>query len=108
MTRAIYQVRLVIKPEFEDEFNRWYEGYYVPKLMAEVPHFTACTRSVGEFNGQRIYLTDYETTVEAMDKAIAEMRVPGRADVNKEFYAWKDKAITLHESIQFHERVRIP
>ena len=108
MARAIYQVRLVLKPEFEDEFNAWYEGVYIPKLMAEVPHFTACSRSVGDWNGQRLYLTDYHTTTDDMPLAIAEMRVPGRTAINAEFYAWKDKAITLHESIQFHERVHLP
>lgn len=108
MTRALYQVRLVVRPEFEDEFNRWYEGYYVPKLMAEVPHFTACHRYVGELNGQRVYITDYETAVEDMPAAIAEMRRPERAEVNREFYAWRDRAITLHESVQFYERLSIP
>ena len=39
MTRAVYQVRLIVKPEYEEEFNAWYEGWYIPKLMAEVPHF---------------------------------------------------------------------
>mgnify|MGYP003343367903 CR=1 FL=1 len=34
--------------------------------------------------------------------------VPTPVGLNAEFYAWKDKAITLHESIQFHERVHLP
>ena len=48
MGRAIYQVRLKIKSEDEREFNEWYEGTYIPKLMQEVPHFTAVQRYVGE------------------------------------------------------------
>ena len=107
MTRAIYQVRLVVKPEFEDEFNAWYEGWYIPKLMAEVPHFYACRRYVGEFNGENLYITDYETTVEDMDTAIAEMRTPEREPVNLMFREWRDRAITLHESIRFAERVAV-
>ena len=53
-------------------------------------------------------LKDYFRATDDMPLAIAEMRVPGRAAINAEFYAWKDKAITLHESIQFHERVHLP
>ena len=107
MTRAVYQVRLIVKPEYEEEFNAWYEGWYIPKLMAEVPHFFSCHRYVGEFDGQNIYITDYETTVEDMETAIAEMRVPERAPVNAMFYEWREKAITLHESIRFTERVAV-
>jgi hypothetical protein len=75
--------------------------------MAEVPHFTAVHRYAGELNGQRVYITDYETTSETMELAIAEMRTPERAAVNAEFYAWRDRAITLHESVQFHERLSL-
>ena len=108
MARAIYRVRLKIKPEDEEAFNAWYEGTYVPKLMQEVPHFTAASRWVGEQDGERIYITDYETTTEDMETAIAEMRLPGRAAINAEFYAWKDKSITLHESFRLEERLHIP
>ena len=108
MTRAVYQVRLKLKPEHEAAFNAWYEGAYIPKLMAAVPHFTAVHRYAGELNGERIYITDYETTTETIDLAIAEMRTPDRAADNAEFYAWRDRAITLHESIQFHERLSLP
>src|SRR5262245_22101868 len=64
MPRAIYQVRLVVKPEYEAEFNAWYEGTYMPKLMRETPHFTAAHRYMADFNGERLYVTEYETTTE--------------------------------------------
>ena len=94
----------------------------MPKLMREVPHFTAVHRYVGEVvrswtpgdapsstpEGERIYVTDYETTTEDMELAIAEMRLPERAEINAEFYSWRDRAITLHESIRFEERLSIP
>jgi hypothetical protein len=102
--RAIYQVRLKVKPEAEEAFNKWYEGEYIPKLMSETPHFTAVRRYEGLMGGERVYLTDYETTTETMDQAIAEMRVPERAADNAAFYRWRDEAITLHESVQLHER----
>jgi hypothetical protein len=35
------------------------------------------------------------------------MRSPSRADDNAEFYRWKDRAITLHESFQLHERLSL-
>ena len=104
MAKMIYQVRLIIKPEYENEFNEWYEGWYIPKLMAEVPHFYSCHRYVGDLNGENVYITDYETTTEHMETAVAEMRTPERAPVNAMFYEWKEKAITLHESIRFTER----
>jgi hypothetical protein len=107
MTRAIYQVRLIVKPEYEAEFNTWYEGTYMPKLMRETPHFTAAHRYVADFNGERLYVTEYETTSETMAQAIAEMRVPGRAADNAAFYEWKGRAITLHESLQLHERLSL-
>ncbi len=107
VAKAIYRVRLVLKPEHEEAFNQWYEGTYVPKLLQEVPHFTAASRWVGELNGERIYMTDYETTTEDMDTAISKMRQPERAPINAEFYAWKDKAITLHESLRIEERLQI-
>jgi len=107
MTRAVYQVRLQIKPEAEAAFNDWYEGTYIPRLMEETPHFTAVHRYVGEGENGRIFVTDYETTVETMDLAIAEMRAPGRAEMNAEFYRWKDRCITLHESISLTETLAL-
>jgi hypothetical protein len=107
MTRAVYQVRLRIKSEDEDVFNAWYEGTYIPRLMQETPHFTAVHRYVGEVDGERIFVTDYETTVETMELAIAEMRAPGRAEMNAEFYRWKDRCITLHESIRLTETLAL-
>ena len=107
MTRAVYQVRLQIKPADEDAFNDWYEGIYMPRLMSETPHFTAVHRYVGETENGRIFITDYETTVETMDLAIAEMRAPGRAEMNAEFYRWKDRCITLHESIRLQETLAL-
>ncbi len=121
MGRAIYRVRLKVRPEDEEAFNEWYEGTYIPKLLREVPHFTAAHRYVGEIvrswtpgeapsstpEGERILVTDYETTSEDMALAIAEMRVPERAEINAEFYRWRDRAITLHESIQLDERFNI-
>jgi hypothetical protein len=104
VTRAIYQVRLKLKPDAEAAFNEWYEGAYIPKLMRETPHFTAVRRLEGILDGERIYLTEYETTTETMEQAIAEMRAPGRAADNAAFYRWRDEAIVLHESIQLHER----
>src|SRR5690349_9080871 len=85
-TPVIYQVRLIIKPELEAEFNAWYEGEYIPKLMRETPHFTAVRRYEGDFNGQRLYVTDYDCTTETLPLAIAEMRAPGRAEDNAAFY----------------------
>ena len=107
MTRVIYQVRLKIKPEEEQAFNAWYEGSYIPKLMREVPHFYNVHRYAGEIDGERIYVTDYETTEADLETAVAEMRSPARTEDNAEFYRWKDRAITLHESIRLSETLVI-
>jgi hypothetical protein len=107
VTHALYQVRLIIKPEYEAEFNAWYEGEYIPKLMRMTPHFRVCRRYKGDFNGQTLYVTDYETTSETMEVAISEMRQPARVDDNRAFYEWKDRAILLHESVQLHEVLQI-
>ena len=107
MTKAIYQVRLVLDPEQEVAFNAWYEGVYIPKLMREVPSFTAVHRYEAVLNGTKYFVTDYDCTSETMDQAIAEMRVPGRTEDNAEFYRWKARAITLHESLQLHQRFSI-
>lgn len=106
MTRVIYQVRLKLKPEHEAEFNAWYEGTYIPKLMREVPHFYN-VRRYGELDGERIWVTDYETTDVDLDAAFAEMRSPARSEDNAEFYRWKDRAITLHESMRLYETLAI-
>ena len=53
-------------------------------------------------------MTDYETTTEDMELAIAEMRLRERAGINAEFYRRRDQSITLHESIQLHEELHIP
>ena len=107
MTRVIYQVRLKIKAEHEEAFNAWYEGTYIPKLMREVPHFHNVHRYVGELDGERVWVTDYETTDADLDTAVAEMRSPARTEDNAEFYRWKDKAITLHESVRLYETLFI-
>jgi hypothetical protein len=107
MTRVIYQVRLKVKPEEEAAFNAWYEGTYIPKLMREVPHFYNVHRYVGEIDGERLYVTDYETTDTDLDTAIGEMRSAGRTEDNAEFYRWRDRAITLHESLRLYETLHI-
>lgn len=107
MTRVIYQVRLKIKAEEEQAFNDWYEGTYIPKLMRDVPHFYRCHRYAGELDGERIWVTDYETSAEDLDAAIAEMRSEARKPDNVAFYEWKERAITLHESIRLYERLSI-
>jgi hypothetical protein len=104
MTRAVYQVRLVIKPEHAEAFNAWYEGEYIPKLMRETPHFTSVRRYESDLDGSRLDVTEYECTSETMPLAIAEMRAPGRTEDNAGFYRWRDLAITLHESLQLYER----
>jgi hypothetical protein len=76
--------------------------------MDEVPHFTSASRWVSEHGDERIYVTDYETTAENMDTAVAEMRRPERAEINAEFYTWRDRSITLHESFRLTERLHIP
>ena len=107
MGRVIYQVRLKVKPEAEAGFNEWYEGQYIPKLMRETPHFSAVRRYEGTANGDKIYVTEYETTSQGIDLAMSEMRSPQRAEDNAQFYAWRDRAITLHESMQLTERFSI-
>ena len=107
MTRVIYQVRLKIKPDEEQAFNAWYEGSYIPKLMREVPHFYTVRRYAGEIDGERVYVTDYETTDADLETAISEMRSPARAEDNAEFYRWRDRAITLHESLRLYETLHI-
>ncbi len=107
MTRVVYQVRLKIKPEEEQAFNAWYEGTYIPKLMREVPHFYNCHRYVADIDGERIYVTDYETTDADLDAAVSEMRSEARKPDNAEFYRWKDRAITLHESMRLYETLTI-
>ena len=104
MTRAVYQLRLALKPEEESAFNAWYEGEYIPKLMLETPHFTAVRRYVSQAADQKLYVTEYECTEETLALAFAEMRSPGRAEDNAAFYRWKERAITLHESHQLIER----
>jgi hypothetical protein len=76
--------------------------------MRETPHFTAMRRYQGDFNGQKLYVTDYDCTTETLALAIAEMRAPARAEDNAAFYRWKDRAITLHESVQLVQRLAIP
>jgi hypothetical protein len=105
MSRVIYQVRLKVKPEAEQAFNEWYEGEYIPKLMRETPHFTAVRRYEGSLNDETVYVTEYESTSDTIDLAISEMRAPERAADNAAFYAWRDKAVTLHESMQLNERL---
>src|ERR1044072_293285 len=100
MLRAVYQEKLMVKPEEEAAFNDWYENQYISKLMQEVQHFTAVSRFLGELNGVKVYITEYECTSETMPLAIAEMLAPSRTENNAEFYRWRDRAITLHESVQ--------
>src|SRR6266511_2299412 len=88
MVRAIYQVRLKVKPEAEEAFNKWYEGEYIPKLMRETPHFSAVRRYEGSSDGEKLYFLYDKATTETMDQAIAEMRAPGRAADNAAFYRW--------------------
>ena len=57
--------------------------------------------------GERVYVTDYETTDADLDTAVAEMRSEARKPDNAEFYRWKDRAITLHESMRLYETLAI-
>ena len=81
----------------------WPDRYRLVKGLDKRPTGT----SGREWEGQNLYVTEYETTAEDMETAIGEMRSPERAPTNALFYEWRDKAITLHESARLTERLAV-
>ncbi len=61
-------VQMDVEPEWEEEFNRWYNEEHLPDLL-KVPGFFGARRFVAE-EGQPKYLAFYE--VESSDVLLSE------------------------------------
>ncbi|MDF2444535.1 MAG: hypothetical protein JWR01_2738 [Subtercola sp.] len=64
---AFLVVTVVVDPEYEAEFNRWYDEEHFPDRMA-LPGFLRGFRSVSRDHGETRYLAYYEL----VDKAVLE------------------------------------
>jgi hypothetical protein len=58
---AFLVVRMVVEPDFEDEFNRWYNEEHYPERMS-VPGFLRGTRMVSHGDDGTSYMAVYELT----------------------------------------------
>jgi antibiotic biosynthesis monooxygenase (ABM) superfamily enzyme len=98
-TRPMYLVTYQVRVEQEPAFSTWYEGEYIPRLMADVPAYAACRRYTSQHADLATYLTVYEIDgMPQIDQALADMGSPSRRGENQNWHHWEEAAVPAIEA----------
>lgn len=108
-SRPFFVVSIEVKLEQEPEFRKWYEGEYLPKIMADVPTWAACRRYTSINRNSTRYLTIYEAASQsALERSFALMRSPHRFRSNADWERWVGPTITYQDATSFRPIFRRP
>lgn len=100
--RPFFMVTVAVRPEADQEFRTWYEQVYLPKIMADVPTWTACHRYVSCDRQPQHYHTIYETqSLADLEESFALMRAPYRYSSNADWERWVGPAITAQDAASY-------
>jgi hypothetical protein len=108
-SRPFFLVTVEVKADREAEFRSWYEGEYLPKIMADVPAWAACRRYTSLDRNPVHYHTVYETwDLASLEAAFALMRSPHRYASNADWDRWVGPAITHQDATSYRPIYRRP
>lgn len=107
--RPFFIVTVEVKPEAESEFRGWYEGEYLPKIMADVPTWAACRRYTSVGLTPVRYHTIYEALSQSdLDRCFELMRSPHRYGSNADWDRWVGPVITYQDATSYRPIYRRP
>jgi len=108
-SRPFFRVSVETDPAKTPAFNTWYHETYLPKIMADVPGWSACRRYETLARDPVRVHTVYEAENAAgLDEAFASMRAPHRYSSNADWDHWVGKAITWQDATSFRPIFRYP
>jgi hypothetical protein len=108
-SRPFFMVTVEVRPEVEPAFRSWYEGEYLPKIMADVPAWVACRRYTSVDREPIHYHTIYEVqSLQDLEEAFALMRSPHRFSSNAAWNDWVGPAITAQDASSYRPIFRRP
>lgn len=108
-SRPFFMVTVEVKPEAEPKFGSWYEGEYLPKIMADVPTYAACRRYTSVDRDPAHVHTVYEVqSLGDLEEAFALMRSPHRYSSNAAWDGWVGPAITAQDASSYRPIFRRP
>jgi hypothetical protein len=89
-----FVVRMRIDPQYEAEFNRWYNHEYLDTLRPLAPLFINCFRQVSGEGQDKVYMTVYEIKdEESIEAALAVFDRPDRQEHRRQWKEWEKKAV---------------
>jgi len=107
--RPFFMVTVEVQPESEPSFRSWYEGEYLPKIMADVPTWVACRRYTSTDRDPVHYLTIYEVlSLGDLEESFRLMRSPHRYGSNAEWDQWVGPAIMSQDASSYRPIFRRP
>jgi hypothetical protein len=108
-SRPFFMVTVEVKPDTEPTFRSWYEGEYLPKIMADVPAWAACRRYMSVDREPVHFHTIYEVqSLQDLEEAFALMRSPHRYSSNAAWDDWVGPAITAQDASSYRPIFRRP
>lgn len=108
-SRPFFRVSVETAQAKTEEFNAWYHGTYLPKILADVPAWSACRRysSVGE-EPARVHTIYEAESAAGLEEAFSGMRAPHRYRSNADWDRWVGPAITWQDATSFRPIFRYP
>jgi len=107
-SRPFFRVSVQTEPSQTVAFNHWYHEEYLPKIMADVPAWSATRRYESLDRDPALVHTVYEVeSVHTLDEAFGLMRAPYRFSSNADWDAWVGKAIVWQDATSFRPIFRI-
>lgn len=108
-SRPFFRVSVENEPSKKEEFDAWYHGVYLPKILADVPAWSACRRY--ETMGRepvRVHTIYEAENVAGLEEAFALMRAPHRYASNADWDRWVGNAIAWQDATSFRPIFRWP
>ncbi len=93
---------LEMKPEFDQEFQDWYEKQYLPLQVADIPGWVACRRYTSVNRDPVRHLTIFESLDEnTLMRCLEDLRALHRVGQNREWKRRVDPAVQWHDATSF-------
>ncbi len=100
---------LEMKPEPDEEFQKWYENEYLPLQISDIPNWTGVRRYASTGRELRRYLTFFEAAdEEGLARCLKDSRAAHRINQNYEWQKRVEEGAVWQESMSFRAIYRRP
>jgi len=91
-----------MKPQYDEQFQDWYENNYLPLQVADMPNWVAVRRYSGVNREPLRHLTLFEAADETtLMKSLKDLRALHRTSQNREWKRRVDAAVDWHDATSF-------